>query len=207
MFKVWDKVRIKSRERMEKEFGLDYKWDIQTWSLSFLKDMKHLCWGTAIISEIYLNMQICLKHWNNNEETIWFGFTIDMIELVEPERTPTPWEYVEVGNDNKNWDKRIFITNLWGRYHCTTIHYESECRANKTYMIGQWKYIRPIQTKQTYTIEATEEQLWMITCKEYNNLSREKIQEIVNIPMEHLLIYGCILPRDTRLRTQKLLRP
>lgn len=58
-----------------------------------------------------------------------------------------------------------------------------------------------------YRHKITEEQLWMITCKEYNNLSREKIQEIVNIPMEHLLIYGCILPRDTRLRTQKLLRP
>ena len=57
-----------------------------------------------------------------------------------------------------------------------------------------------------YKHKVTEEQLRMITCKQYNNLSREKIQEIVGIPMEHLLIYGCILPRDTRLRTQKLLR-
>lgn len=158
MFKIWDKVRIKSREQMEKEFGLDKNWDISNW---FIYSMKDLCWRTAEISETSWD-NIELINRNNDNEVFKWGYSTDMIELIEEnktqqERTPTQWEYVEVSNDNTIWNKRIFIINLWWRYHCATVWNESECKRNETYEVSQWDYIRQIK-KQTYTIEATEEQ-------------------------------------------------
>lgn len=40
--------------------------------------------------------------------------------------------------------------------------------------------------------KVTPLQLWMITNKQHNNLSWELLQNELNIPMEQLLLYGCI---------------
>ena len=150
MFKIWDKVMIKSREQMEKEFELDKFWHID--KIPFSKSMKHLCWRTAEISEVSYEIINLVNR--DNEEATNFIFTTDMIELVEPERTPTPWEIIEVSNDNKE-RRRWYYINTWDDWVMVTdiLYYKN--------------FMRSIQTKQIYTIEATEEQY-------------KKIQEILS---------------------------
>ncbi len=103
MFKVWDKVRIKSREQMEKEFGLNEDWHID--KTPFSKWMKHLCWITAEIWRIDW-IQIWLHNRGHNYYNSYI-YTIDMIELIEEnkteqERKPTPLEKMI---DYANWCK------------------------------------------------------------------------------------------------------
>lgn len=153
MFKVWDKVRIKSREQME---GMGTK------EIVFLKSMIYLCWRTAEISEINYET-IELINWSNDNEVSKWEYTTDMIELVEenktePERTPTPWEYVEVSDDNIIRYKRKYTVTINNKYHCVGSLSEEDYNEWTTYSTEQRRYIRLLQTKQTYTIEATEEQ-------------------------------------------------
>lgn len=156
MFKVWDKVRIKSREQMEKEFGLDEYWDINC-KYYFWKDMKLRCWETAEISDIDWT-DIKLINRSYNEEVMWFTYTIDMIELVEPERTPTPWEYVEISDDYTDWYERIYLcTNNNSNHYYVDLAYVSIYNSWKSFMATSCRYIRQLK-KQTYIIEATEEQ-------------------------------------------------
>lgn len=83
MFKIWDKVMIKSREQMEKEFGLNDYWNIEMGDIVIVRTMKHLCWGTAEI--VWVNWKdVWLTNRSNDEEIIWFDYTTDMIELIEP---------------------------------------------------------------------------------------------------------------------------
>lgn len=172
MFKVWDKVRIKSREQMEKEFGLDSYWN---WNISclntFTKTMKPLCWMTWIIYRA-TPYDIELIDRSYNIDISDWALSIDMIELIEenktePERTPTPWEYVEVSDGSWLWDKKIYLATLNWKYNCVIDSSKKKFYEWKYYKVAQWNYIRPLQTKQTYTIEATNEQ-------------REKIQEILS---------------------------
>lgn len=170
MFKIWQKVRIKSREQMEKEFGLDDDWDIEMEYTSFVKTMKHLCWRTAEI--VWVNWKdIWLVNRSNNEETIWYDYSTDMIELVEedkaePKRTPTPWEYVEVSDDDIVRHKRKYTVAINDKYHCIGSLSEEDYNEWTTYSTEQRRYIRQLQTKQTHIIEATEEQ-------------RKKIKELI----------------------------
>lgn len=138
MFKIWQKVRIKSREQMEKEFWLDDDWDIEMEYTSFVNTMKHLCWRTAEIKWIDWK-DIWLINRDNNEETIWFAYTTDMIE---PERTPTPWEYVEVSDWYDRFGK-LYLATLNGKYQCAHFISKEECSNWKPYEVTQWKLIRP----------------------------------------------------------------
>lgn len=80
-FKVGDRVRIKSWEQMEKEFGKDYFESINCIP-RFIEDMKYLCGKTATIDEIY-NYDIKLKDWSDAGGKIHWFFSTDMIELVD----------------------------------------------------------------------------------------------------------------------------
>jgi len=157
MFKIWDKVRIKSREQMEKEFGLDEYWDIDmSVDPVFTSNMKYLCWRTAEIYDI-MDQYIKLVNWSNNEETIWFDYSIDMIELIEQERTPTPWEYVEIGYEWWRYKRMYICTNNNTHYYIEPAHV-GNYNNWEDFTARHCEYIRPIQTKQSYTIESTEEQ-------------------------------------------------
>ncbi len=159
MFKVWDKVRIKSREQMEKEFGLNEDWHID--KTPFSKWMKHLCWITAEIWRIDW-IQIWLHNRGHNYYNSYI-YTTDMIELIEEnkteqERKPTPWEYVEVSDGSWLRDKKIYLATLNWKYNCVIDSSKKKFYEWKYYKVAQWNYIRPSPTKQTYMIEATEEQ-------------------------------------------------
>lgn len=80
-FKVGDRVRIKSWEQMEKEFGKDYFESINCIP-RFIEDMKHLCGKTATIDEI-CNYDIKLKDWSGDSDGTYWFFSMDMIELVD----------------------------------------------------------------------------------------------------------------------------
>lgn len=81
IFKVGDRVRIKSWEQMEKEFGKDYFESINCIP-RFIEDMKHLCGKTATIDEI-CNYYIKLKDWSGDSDGPYWFFSMDMIELVD----------------------------------------------------------------------------------------------------------------------------
>ena len=81
MYKVGQKVRVKSWEQMEKEFGKDYFESINCIP-RFIEDMKHLCGKTATIDEI-CNYDIKLKDWSGDSDGTYWFFSMDMIELVD----------------------------------------------------------------------------------------------------------------------------
>lgn len=151
MFKIWDKVRIKSREQMEKEFGLDKNWDINNYEPSFITTMEHLCWRTAEIRRIDWII-IGLMNRSNDYFTS-YGFTTDMIEPIEEnkteqERTPTQWEYVEVSDDDGWRYKRIYLfTNNNNVHYYVCAWYELDYNNWNPFTCVQTIDIRPIQTK------------------------------------------------------------
>lgn len=79
-FKVGDRVRIKSWEQMEKEFGISHG-DIPC-KCGFNSEMRHLCGRTATISEIN-DYKVKLKDWSDAGGKIHWFFSTDMIELVD----------------------------------------------------------------------------------------------------------------------------
>lgn len=82
-FNVGDRVRIKSWEKMEKEFGLNYHGSIKCIS-SFISAMKHLCGKTATITRIN-DVAVRLDFDNVDGDTCW-SYSTDMIELANDEK-------------------------------------------------------------------------------------------------------------------------
>ena len=80
-FKVGDRVRIKSWEQMEKEFGKNSGGGIDCMPC-FIEDMKYLCGKTATIDEV-CNYDIKLKDWSGDSDGPYWFFSMDMIELVD----------------------------------------------------------------------------------------------------------------------------
>jgi hypothetical protein len=78
MFEVGDKVKIKSWEQMEEEFGLDKIGDIEC-AAAFLVDMKHLC-GQEIEIEMIGNS--CLDDYKKIQNIEGWAITFDMIEKI-----------------------------------------------------------------------------------------------------------------------------
>ncbi len=80
-FKVGQRVRFKTWEEMEKEFGLDKDGDIDC-SKCFTKNMKKLCGTYATIRAIDKEGRIELKNFSINHHD-FFVYSIDMIKAVE----------------------------------------------------------------------------------------------------------------------------
>lgn len=78
MFEVGDKVKIKSWEQMEEEFGLDKIGDIKC-AAAFLVDMKHLCGQEIEIETIEYAYDGSYKKIQNIEG---WAITFDMIEKI-----------------------------------------------------------------------------------------------------------------------------
>lgn len=76
-FKVGDRVRFKTWEQMEKEYGLDEYGEIRTTTI-FTECMKHLCGTFATIKTIEGN-EVILSDFSSQGMTC-FNFSIDMIE-------------------------------------------------------------------------------------------------------------------------------
>lgn len=80
-FKVGDRIRIKSWEQMKEEFGVSC-WDSIPCDLTFTQGMKHLCWRTANIEDIYRGYRVYLKDWSDTSWGLEWSISIDMIEHV-----------------------------------------------------------------------------------------------------------------------------
>lgn len=83
-FKVGDRVRIKSWEQMEKEFGKnsDGGIDCIACKCGFNSEMRHLCGRTATISEIN-DYKVKLTDWSDDTGGLYWTISTDMIELVD----------------------------------------------------------------------------------------------------------------------------
>ena len=80
-FKVGDRVRIKSWEQMEKEFGKNSCEEINC-NPTFIECMSYLCGRTASIVKIN-GEAVKLTDWSDSEDTARWSFSTDMIELVD----------------------------------------------------------------------------------------------------------------------------
>ena len=102
IFKVGDRVRIRSWESMAKESGIDSKGDIET-KYNFVKYMKNLCGRTATIIDIN-GIEVKLGEWSNAGNTTW-NFSIDMLE-------PVLFEKCDLQNGDvlrdRNGDKSVY---------------------------------------------------------------------------------------------------
>lgn len=79
-FRVGQRVRIRSWESMDKEFGRNGFGNIAAES-SFVDHMRPLCGRTATIESIY-GKKVTLKDWSNSYNTGW-GFSTDMLEPAD----------------------------------------------------------------------------------------------------------------------------
>jgi len=81
LFKVGDKIRIRSWESMEKEFGFDGK--IIKCKCGFTSNMKTLCGHTAYIKSLdeWTTNVVSLERWDSGLDTC-YSFSTDMIEHV-----------------------------------------------------------------------------------------------------------------------------
>lgn len=78
-FKVGDRVRIRSWEDMEREYGLDADGNIETpFADSFIREMKHLCGRTAKITDIF-GFEVALRFDEDYGNENW-NYTYYMIE-------------------------------------------------------------------------------------------------------------------------------
>ena len=81
-FKVGDRVRIKSWEQMEKEFGMEFDWI--ACKCGFSREMRHLCGRTATILAIdNCFHDVKLINWSDDSGGIYWSISTDMIELVD----------------------------------------------------------------------------------------------------------------------------
>ena len=78
-FKVGDRVRIKTWEQMEKEFGVEFSFI--ACKCGFNSEMRHLCGRTATISEIN-DYKVKLTDWSDDTGGLYWTISTDMIELV-----------------------------------------------------------------------------------------------------------------------------
>lgn len=106
-FKVGDRVRIKTWEQMEKEFGKDSDGDINCIPC-FNKGMKCLCGQTATIDKI-CDCNIELKDWSGESGEIHWGFSTDMIELVDTSKfTKSDLQEGDIVTDREG-DKSLYL--------------------------------------------------------------------------------------------------
>ena len=112
-FKVGDRVRIKSWEQMEKEFGKNSDGGIDCMPC-FIEDMKHLCGKTATIDEI-CNYDIKLKDWSDDTGGLYWTISTDMIELVDTSKfTKSDLQEGDIVTDREG-NKSIFLDDeLYG---------------------------------------------------------------------------------------------
>lgn len=84
-FKVGDRVRIKSYDKMIKEYLIEKDGESITLPVSrFDKDMKHLCGREATIASIYgEGMRVKLVDWNDKSGSLAWSYSIYMIEKVQ----------------------------------------------------------------------------------------------------------------------------
>lgn len=100
MFKVGDRVQIKTMEELAKEFPVRSNGDFKVGSDSFVSNMSHLCGRFATIKSIAGDV-VLLKNWSDESDDTDWGYTLGMLKKVE-----IPFK---VGDrvEIKSWDEMV----------------------------------------------------------------------------------------------------
>lgn len=115
-FKVGDRVRIKTWEQMEKEFGVEFSWI--ACKCGFNSEMRHLCGRTATISEIN-DYKVKLTDWSDDTGGLYWTISTDMIELVNTSKfTKSDLQDGDVLTDREGCKALYYDDSLWGETLC-----------------------------------------------------------------------------------------
>lgn len=87
MFKVGDRVEIKSWDEMVKEFGVDSDGDIRNPGFTFVRMMKPFCGKTATITAI-AGEHVFLSDWSESLINTDWEFSVDMLKKPTPKSVP-----------------------------------------------------------------------------------------------------------------------
>lgn len=100
MFKVGDRVQIKTMEELAKEFPSTSDGDFKVGSDSFVSNMNHLCGRFATIKSIAGDV-VLLKNWSDESGDTDWGYTLGMLKKAE-----IPFK---VGDrvEIKSWDEMV----------------------------------------------------------------------------------------------------
>ena len=162
-FKVGDRVRIKSWEQMEKEFGMEFDWI--ACKCGFNSEMRHLCGRTATISEIN-DYKVKLTDWSDDTGGLYWTISTDMIKLVDTSKfTKSDLQEGDIVTDREG-NKSIFLDDeLYG----TTIDLDGltdELKDDKDYseydivkVERPIKYETVFERKEPEVIEMTVEEI------------------------------------------------
>ena len=115
-FRVGDKVKIKSWEEMEKEFGLDRSGNIDC-NAHFTNSMKKYCGATATISAINSDEIVVLTSNSSNLDFSFWTFSTDMIKKANDFKTG---DKVRI---NKQATIEDFTKNHWNGCQIDTLNF------------------------------------------------------------------------------------
>lgn len=127
-FKVGDKVKIKSWEEMEEEFGLDHAENINC-NFGFTKAMKKYCGTVATIRKIDSDGEVKLTSASSNLDFSDWKFSTDMIKKV----IFKPGDKVRI---NKQATIEDFTKNYWNGCQLSTLNFiRSNAAEEKTFIV------------------------------------------------------------------------
>lgn len=128
-FKVGDKVKIKSWEEMQKEFGLDCDGDINC-KWRFVDGMKKFCGSTATISAIDSSGEVKLTSTSSNLDFYKWRFSTDMIKKANDFK---PGDIVRI---NKQATIEDFTENHWNGCQRATLDFiRNNADKEKTFIV------------------------------------------------------------------------
>lgn len=160
-FKIGDRVRIRSWESMEKEFGLTGDGSIDCRGY-FVHSMRHLCGRTATIIGLD-DENVILRQWSNDKDINW-SFSTDMLE-------PASFEKCDLQNGDILTDREGYISVYQdGELYGETIEFdglENDLTANCKFYNEKddiVKVERPIKFETVF--ERKEEEVKEMTMEE-----------------------------------------
>lgn len=128
-FKVGDKVKIKSWEEMEKEFGLLPNGSINC-NFGFIREMEEYCGATATISGINSDGKVELTSTSSNLDFSKWHFSTDMI------KKENDFKIGDKVRINKQATIEDLTKNLWNGCQIATLNFiRSNADGEETFIV------------------------------------------------------------------------
>ncbi len=144
-YKVGDKVRVRSWEAMEREFGRVGS-SVNVPGMGFNKYMRKYC------GQIVTIKSECSSYYHISEENPAYNWTDDMFEGY----AFNYGEKIEVSDDGSKWGKSIYVGYIDGKKYpyivVNQVHKEAFAVGEKFSTCG-WAYARPIQKQPEVSIK------------------------------------------------------
>ncbi len=128
-FKVGDKVKIKSWQEMEEEFGLNCAENINC-NFTFTKEMEKYCGAVATIRRIDSDGEVELTSTSSNLDFSYWTFSTDMIKKVNNFK---PGDKVRI---NKQATIEDFTKNHWNGCQSNTLNFiQNNANKERTFIV------------------------------------------------------------------------